>query len=293
MGRIQEYSALNCAVNPQACRERDMAYQPICRPKKVLIVGGGVAGCEAARVLAIRGHEPHLFEAGSQLGGNLIPGGAPDFKEDDHALAAWYGRELECLSVPVTLNHKVTAAEVLAGDYDAVIVATGSTPKVFSLGDDAKVHTAADVLNGKVTCGDRVTIVGGGLVGCETALWLAKQGKQVTIVEALDKLLAVNGPLCHANSEMLEALIPYNNIQVVTSAKVQHFENGVLTAQTPEGECKLEADDVILCVGYKEEDSLYKELEFSVPELYCLGDARKVANIMYAIWDAFEVANHL
>ncbi len=293
MGRIQEYSALNCAVNPQACRERDMAYQPICRPKKVLIVGGGVAGCEAARVLATRGHEPHLFEAGSQLGGNLIPGGAPDFKEDDHALAAWYGRELECLSVPVTLNHKVTAAEVLAGDYDAVIVATGSTPKVFSLGDDAKVHTAADVLNGKVTCGDRVTIVGGGLVGCETALWLAKQGKQVTIVEALDKLLAVNGPLCHANSEMLEALIPYNNIQVVTSAKVQHFENGVLTAQTPEGECKLEADDVILCVGYKEEDSLYKELEFAVPELYCLGDARKVANIMYAIWDAFEVANHL
>lgn len=293
MGRIQEYSALNCAVNPQACRERDMAYQPICRPKKVLIVGGGVAGCEAARVLAIRGHEPHLFEAGSQLGGNLIPGGAPDFKEDDHALAAWYGRELERLSVPVTLNHKVTADEVLAGDYDAVIVATGSTPKVFSLGDDAKVHTAADVLNGKVTCGDRVTIVGGGLVGCETALWLAKQGKQVTIVEALDKLLAVNGPLCHANSEMLEALIPYNNIQVVTSAKVRHFENGVLTAQTPEGERKLEADDVILCVGYKEEDSLYKELEFAVPELYCLGDARKVANIMYAIWDAFEVANHL
>ena len=293
MGRVQEYSALNCAVNPQACRERDMAYQPICRSKKVLIVGGGVAGCEAARVLAIRGHQPHLFEAGSQLGGNLIPGGTPDFKEDDHALAAWYGRELERLSVPVTLNHKVTAAEVLAGDYDAVIVATGSTPKVFSLGDDAKVHTAADVLNGKVTCGDKVTIVGGGLVGCETALWLAKQGKQVTIVEALGKLLAVNGPLCHANSEMLEALIPYNNIQVVTNAKVQHFENGVLTAQTPEGECKLEADVVILCVGYKEEDSLYKELEFAVPELYCLGDARKVANIMYAIWDAFEVANHL
>ena len=293
MGRVQEYSALNCAVNPQACRERDMAYQPICRSKKVLIVGGGVAGCEAARVLAIRGHQPHLFEAGSQLGGNLIPGGTPDFKEDDHALAAWYGRELERLSVPVTLNHKVTAAEVLAGDYDAVIVATGSTPKGFSLGDDAKVHTAADVLNGKVTCGDKVTIVGGGLVGCETALWLAKQGKQVTIVEALGKLLAVNGPLCHANSEMLEALIPYNNIQVVTNAKVQHFENGALTAQTPEGECKLEADDVILCVGYKEEDSLYKELEFAVPELYCLGDARKVANIMYAIWDAFEVANHL
>ena len=293
MGRIQEYSALNCAVNPQACRERDMAYQPICRPKKVLIVGGGVAGCEAARVLAIRGHEPHLFEAGSQLGGNLIPGGVPDFKEDDHALAAWYARELEGLSVPVTLNHKVTASEAMSGGYDAVIVATGSTPKVFSLGDDARVHTAADVLTGKADCGSKVVIVGGGLVGCETALWLAQQGKQVTIVEALDKLLAVNGPLCHANSEMLEALIPFHQVQVVTNAKVQRFENGVLTAQMPEGVHTLEADDVVLCVGYKEEDSLYKELEFSVSEIYCLGDARKVANIMYAIWDAFEVANHL
>ena len=131
------------------------------------------------------------------------------------------------------------------------------------------------------------------LVGCETALWLAQQGKQVTIVEALDKLLAVNGPLCHANSEMLEALIPFHQVQVVTNAKVQRFENGVLTAQMPEGVHTLEADDVVLCVGYKEEDSLYKELEFSVSEIYCLGDARKVANIMYAIWDAFEVANHL
>ena len=181
----------------------------------------------------------------------------------------------------------------MSGGYDAVIVATGSTPKVFSLGDDARVHTAADVLTGKADCGSKVVIVGGGLVGCETALWLAQQGKQVTIVEALDKLLAVNGPLCHANSEMLEALIPFHQVQVVTNAKVQRFENGVLTAQMPEGVHTLEADDVVLCVGYKEEDSLYKELEFSVSEIYCLGDARKVANIMYAIWDAFEVANHL
>ena len=71
------------------------------------------------------------------------------------------------------------------------------------------------------------------------------------------------------------------------------FENGVAYRQMPEGVHTLEADDVVLCVGYKEEDSLYKELEFSVSEIYCLGDARKVANIMYAIWDAFEVANHL
>lgn len=293
MGRIQEYSLLNCAVNPQACRERDMAYRPICRSKKVLIAGGGVAGCEAARVLAIRGHQPFLFEASGQLGGNLIPGGAPDFKEDDRALAAWYAEELRRLKVPVTLNHKVTREEVLAGDYDAVIVATGSTPKVFSLGDDAHVHAAADVLTGKHTVGQDVVIVGAGLVGCETALWLREQGKNVTLVEALEKPLAVNGPLCHANSEMLEALLPYKKIPVVTRARVASFRNGEVTAQTPEGERRIPASDVILCVGYKEENTLYHELEFDVADLHMVGDASKVANIMYAVWDAFEVANHL
>ena len=87
MGRVAEYSLLNCAVNPQAARERVTAYEPILAAKKVMIIGGGVAGCEAARVLAIRGHRPKLYEAGGRLGGNLIPGCAPEFKADDIALA--------------------------------------------------------------------------------------------------------------------------------------------------------------------------------------------------------------
>ncbi len=113
MGRIQTYSMLNCAVNPQACRERVTAYLPILRPKRVCIVGGGVAGCEAARVLALRGHKPEVFEKTNQLGGNLIPGGAPDFKEDDRALAKWYGTQMEKLSVPVHFSTTVTKEMVL------------------------------------------------------------------------------------------------------------------------------------------------------------------------------------
>ena len=293
MGRIQEYSMINCAVNPQAARERDMAYEPILKSKKVLVVGGGVAGCEAARVLAIRGHQPELFEKGSRLGGNLIPGGAPEFKEDDLALAEWYATTLKDLNVPVHLNHEVTKEEVLAGNYDAVIIATGSQPKKFSLGDDDKVYTAAQVLLKEKDCGDSTVIVGGGLVGCETALWLAQHGKKVTIVEALDKILAVNGPLCHANKDMLERLVPFNGVEVVTGAKVKSYAGGVLTAETAEGEKTIPCDSVILAVGYREEDSLYRQLEFDVPEIYLLGDAKKVSNVMYGIWDAFEVANHI
>ena len=293
MGRVQEFSMINCAVNPQAARERVTAYEPILKSRRVMVVGGGAAGCEAARVLAVRGHKPELFEKGDRLGGNLIPGGAPDFKEDDLALAHWYEVQLQNLKVPVHFHTCVDRDMVMAGNYDAVIIATGSGPKVFSLGDDERVYPAAQVLTGEKDCGDTTVVVGGGLVGCETALWLAEQGKNVTIVEALDRLMAVNGPLCHDNKDMLERLLPYHGVKAITSARVTGYRGGILHASCGGEEREIACDSVILAVGYQEEDSLYRQLEFDVPELYLLGDARKVSNIMYAIWDAFEVANHI
>lgn len=293
MGRIQEYSMLNCAVNPQTCRERATALKPAYSPKKVMIVGGGVAGCEAARVLALRGHKPVIYEKGSRLGGNLLPGGAPDFKEDDIALADWFGVMLDKLNVPVHLNTELSAEQIKNADADAVILATGSTPKMFSLGADDKVYSAAQVLMKEKEAGEKTVVIGGGLVGCETALWLAQQGKDVKIVEALDQILAVNGPLCHANSEMLERLIPFNGIEVITNAKAKSYDGKRLTVEVADGEKQLACDSVIIAVGYQENNALYQELQFEIPELYVLGDAKKVANIMYGIWDAFEVASHI
>ena len=293
MGRIQEYSMINCAVNPQAARERVNAYLPIMKAKKVMVVGGGPAGCEAARVLAIRGHRPELFEKGERLGGNLIPGGAPDFKEDDLALVRWYETQMEKYEIPVHLHHQVNAEEIRRGGFDAVILATGSSPKTFTLGDEAHVHTAAEVLNGKIEIGEKTAIIGGGLVGCETALFLREKGKEVTIIEAMKEILSVNGPLCHANSEMLERLIPYKGIEVITDAKAEKFADGKLIYQQQGRQKELPCDEVILAIGYKEEDELYRQVEMEIPEIYLLGDARSVANIMYAIWDAFEVANHI
>ena len=293
MGRVASYSLLNCAVNPQAARERVNAYEPILKKKKVLIVGAGVAGCEAARVLAIRGHQPVVYEKESRLGGNLIPGGAPDFKEDDIALADWYTNELNRLGVHVHLNTELNEEEIKAMDYDTVILATGSKPKVFSLGDDSHTYTAEQVLLKQKDAGKKTVVVGGGLVGCETALWLAQNGIHVTIVEALDKVMAVNGPLCAANKEMLEALLPFNGVEIITGAKVTEFANGEVKVDTKEGSKTIMSDSVILSVGYKEENTLYNNLQFDIPDLYLLGDAKKVSNIMYAIWDAFEVANHI
>ena len=293
MGRIQEYSALNCAVNPAACRETEAALHPALKKKNILIAGGGVAGCEAARVLALRGHKPVIYEKSSKLGGNLIPGGAPDFKEDDLALVAWYENTLKELNVEVKYNTEVTPEIVKNSGADAVIVATGSTPKIFNLGDSSKVFTAADVLTEKVNPGNDVVIVGGGLVGCELALHLAQAGKNTTIVEVQDKLLALNGPLCHANSDMLKQLIPYNNVKVLTSSKViETTENGVLVDVKGTKE-DIKADSIVLAVGYNPVNSLYNELKYEVSDLYLIGDARNVANIMYAIWDAYEVAANI
>lgn len=293
MGRIQTYSMINCAVNPQAARERVTAYEPVARKKRVLIAGGGVAGCEAARVLAERGHEPVLYEASERLGGNLLPGGAPAFKEDDQQLVKWYENELERLRVPVYLNTKVTKEMVLESDCDAVIVATGSRPKMFSLGDDEKVYCAEQVLMNQKDPGDKVVVVGGGLVGCEMALDLAQKGKKVTILEALPKIMAVNGPICSANKEMLEELLPFHGVDIICNAKVTGFQDGAVSYEADGKAEKLDADSVILSVGYRSADELYHELEFDVADLYLLGDAGKVSNIMYAIWDAFEVANHI
>jgi len=293
MGRIQEYSVLNCAVNPAACREKDVALFPTLKSKKVVVVGGGVAGCEAARVLALRGHKPVIYEKSSRLGGNLIPGGAPDFKEDDHALVDWYEHTLKELGVEINLNTEVNANLLSEISADATIIATGSKPKMFSFGDDSKVYAAADVLLKKVDSGKNVVIVGGGLVGCELAIWLARSEKNVTLVEIQDKLLAVNGPLCHANSEMLERLVPFSGVEVLTSSKVvKTTEKGVIVNSNG-NDRELPADSVVLAVGYSAENSLYNEIKYEYADVHLIGDARKVANIMYAIWDAYEVASNL
>ncbi|WP_411679381.1 FAD-dependent oxidoreductase [Clostridium thailandense] len=294
LGRMVKSGSLNCAVNPEACRESVNFLTPALKAKKVLIVGGGVAGCEAARVLKLRGHEPVIYESKDRLGGNLIPGGTPDFKEDDRALIAWYENTLKDLNVEIKLNAEVTKEVIGNNSADVVIIATGSKPKILDLGDNSKVFTAADVLCGKNQAGGKVVVLGGGLVGCETALYLKKMGKEVTIVETMDSLLASNGPSCFANLGMLLALIKYNHIDVLTSSKaIKTTDKGVLVNTKDNGEREIETDSVVLAIGYNSNKELYDSLKYEVQDIRLLGDARNVSNIMYAIWDAYEVASRL
>jgi len=105
--------------------------------------------------------------------------------------------------------------------------------------------------------------------------------------------MEVNAPACSANHEMLEKLIPFHGITTYVNAKAKQYRDGVLTIAAADGEKEIPADSVVLCVGYSSVAELYREVSFEMPETYLLGDAKNVANIMYAIWDAYEVANHI
>lgn len=293
MGRLQNFATVSCAVNPACGREKDYAIEKADNIKKVLIIGGGVAGMEAARVAAIRGHEVILLEKNSYLGGNIVPGGVPDFKDDDRALAKWYEVTLKDLGVEIRLNVTASKESIKEFQADEVLIATGSNPKALTVEGADNVYSAEDVLMGRKTVGDKVVIIGGGLVGCETALWLRKQNKEVTIIEMQDDILQIGGPLCHANHDMLHELIRYNNIDVITGSYISKKTDKGFVVNSNEQESVIDADSAIVAIGYLSQKDLYDNIRFDIPKAKLIGDANKVQNIMYAIWDAYEVAKNI
>lgn len=222
LGRVFEAKQLCCTVNPAVGREKSFEIKPAAAAKNVMVVGGGVAGMEAARTAALRGHNVTLYESTSELGGEVIPGSVPDFKLDDRRLINWYRNEMKELKIKIAFNKKVTEEFVEAEKPDVVILATGAKGIKMNLPgmEKDKVATAVELLNGKKKAGKNVLMVGGGLVGCETALYLAQNGSKVTIVAAKDNILIAGKPIPHMNKIMLIDLMKKHNIEVITSSSL-------------------------------------------------------------------------
>ncbi len=289
LGRIAN-GPVTCAVNPACGREEIYGLSPALRKKHILVIGGGVAGLEVARVSALRGHQVTLIEKNDKLGGNLIPGGAPDFKRFDHELVEYYAHQMELLGVDVKLNTEATKDSVQLYKADEIVVATGSSALQLNIDGPLTPVAAEDILLSKVESGDNPVIIGGGLVGCETALWLAQKGKNVTLVEMAPHILGGHGLIPHMNQFMLEDLLNHHNVKIMTSTSIIESTATTVKVQAEDGVSEIPCDTIIPCIGYTANNSLYQELSKLDTPIHNVGDSRKVANIMFAIWDAYELA---
>ena len=197
------------------------------------------------------------------------------------------------LGVHIQVNTAVSPEELKQSPADEIILATGSKPKMLSV-PGAELLAAEEVLTGKREAGASTVVIGGGLVGCETALWLKKEkGTEVTIVELQPDILSVGGPLCSANSDMLRDLLVYHGVEVLTGSCVTGKSAEGCAVRTPQGDKVVAADTVICAVGYASEKNLYEQVREEMPYVHLLGDAEHVSNIMYAVWNAYELARNL
>lgn len=293
--RLQQGKQPSCAVNPAAMREIRFALKACAQPRKVIIVGGGVAGMEAARIAALRGHKVDLYEKNSRLGGNLVPAGAHSFKKEVRELNAWYRDQLANLPVRIHLDSYVDANMLRDKEADVIILATGSVPTVPKVPgiDSEMVLDCLEAIAQPEKIGKNVVVIGGGLVGCEIALECAMDGKQVTVVERLPEILSAGFPSPIPNAQMIPDLFEKYGVKVLTGHGIAAIEPGKAILKSPNGEIGVEADSVIVATGFKPVPSMAKELKGSGAAVYEIGDARQVASILQAIWDGYEVANNI
>lgn len=286
----------SCAINPSVTRPLSYAVEPLAKKKKIIIVGGGVSGMEAARTATLRGHDVCLYEKDDQLGGHLIPGSNHSFKFEMRMLNEWYKRELAELKVPVVMGHEVTAEEIIASKPDAVILATGSSPAVLPIPgiDNPKAIGCEEFLRNETETGENVTVVGGGLTGCEIALDLAMQGKKVSVVEALDDILTAGSLVPIMTSKYLKDAFEEYGVNVLTGHRIQKItDDGAVISDKSGNVSTLAADKVILALGYKPNPSMLNAFIGTNIEVYQTGDANKVADIKTAVWEAYEIARSI
>ena len=276
-----------CALNAETMQSKKHYIEPAKKAKKIAVIGGGIGGMESALVCAKRGHSVTLYEKSDELGGVFIAAAAPSFKEKDRALIAWYKRELtKYPQIEVKLNTEVT--DIAALGADEVIIATGSKANRIPIPGIDKGIQAIDFLRGRKEVGENVTIIGGGLTGCEIAYELYLQGKKPTIVEMMDDLIVTPG-ICLANTSFLRDFFEANKVPVHLETKVSEIRDDGVTVTNKKGQkIDIAADNVILCTGYKS-----APLAEKAKHVHIVGDADKVGNLRTVIWGAWDICMKL
>jgi len=285
---------ISCSVNVAVCREAEFQITKAEHPKKVAVIGGGPAGMEAARVCALKGHQVTLYEK-RELGGALLEASIPEFKAPDlKPLISYLRTQTKKLNIRV-INEEATAQAVQTGGFDAVIVAAGATPLML---EDVhgithqKVTSASQVLHGKAKLGQKIAVIGGGIVGTEVGLFLAEQGKEVVFVEMLDTFM---NNITFDEKLVYEERFRKLKVSIHTGKRLESVsDKGITVADRYGIRTTISADTVVLAAGFKPNrdliDSLRKDPKLQVFEV---GDCVRPRKIFDAIHDGHLAAKLL
>ena len=287
---------IRCAINGDVGRPTRFRAHPIKgSPRRVLVVGGGPAGMEAARVLKVRGHDVTLWEKKPLLGGQLVFASVPPFKKKLASLVEYLKQQLDHLAISYELNHEASTEKIIEFAPDVLILATGAVPLLPPIpGIDGPLVDAIEnvLVKNYVGDGSKIVIMGGGVKGAEVALFLAQRGEIVTIVEMSDVVASDIEPVSRQD---LLARLEARQVNLMAGAKILACEDNGLRLSLTNGETVfLAADRAIPCLGYRS----LRELETAgiggvIKTVYCVGDCRQPRMILNAISDAYEVATQI
>lgn len=280
---------IGCSVNPRYGREYDLKFiKPASSSKKVAIVGGGPAGMAAAITAAHRGHDVTLFERENYLGGRLLFADKMPFKKSVLKYKNYLIDHLKTSGAKVELGVQVTKEQLLAGGYDQIILAVGADNRTLPVSGLENAVFASDIYEKDVKPGKRVAIIGGGASGCETALYLAQQGHEVSVIECAERLCM--GAHIEYARVLLYPVINNDHITTFVGAKVTKAENGTVFFEKDGNELSVDVDTIVLSVGMVSRNSDVMDLWPDGMKVTTIGDCANASDIKYAITSGFDAA---